>query len=71
MKYYVIEDTAGDWDRLFIVKAENKKLAFKHFWTNTGYDDQNTKDGYSSHYKKDFAINELESLLEDDMTILA
>jgi hypothetical protein len=70
MKYYIIEDTNGDWNNIFVVKANNKKEALSKLWENMDYDNQEVVDGYVPHYKKDFTIDELDEIFENDMAIL-
>jgi len=66
MKYYIIEDNNGDYNNLFVVKANNKKEAFSKFWKFMNYDNQVTPEGYVPHRKKDFEVMEI----TDDVTIL-
>jgi hypothetical protein len=70
MKYYILEDSNGDWNNIFAVKANNKKEALSKLWENMGYDNQEVKAGYVPHYKKDFVVNELDNLFENDIAVL-
>lgn len=45
---------------MFLVKAKNKKEAFNKFWNKMNYNNQEVKDGYVPHYKKDFVVNEID-----------
>lgn len=71
MKYYMIEDTtafSSSWNSHILVKANNKKEALERMWLALGYDnqEQDIKNGYKPHYKKEFIVTELDKYFEKE-----
>jgi hypothetical protein len=69
MNYYIVEDIHGDWNKLFLVKANNKKEALDIVWKRMSYDKQESENisGYKPKYKKEFNVKTVDELcLEED-----
>jgi hypothetical protein len=68
MNYYIVEDTHGDWNKLFLVKANNKKEALDIVWKRMNYDNQESESisGYKPKYKNEFTVKTVDELFLED-----
>lgn len=69
MNYYIIEDIAAflsSPNSHMLVRASNKKEALDKMWAALRYDNQKNdiEDGYKPHYKKEFAVTQLDIWFE-------
>ena len=75
MKYYIVEMPSGQWNNIFIVKANNQKDAINKVfsnafeWRNKELKEENKKYGYYANHiysRSDLKAIELEKRSKED-----
>ena len=77
MKYYIVEMPSGQWNNIFIVKADNQKDAINKVfsnafeWRNIELKEKNKECGYYANHiysRSDLRATELEKRFKEDNT---